>query len=436
MTSKLLWDLIEPITTVFEVMVAYLFFKDFLGIRENVRRWIYLFWFTLFCVSLCVINKLTISPALTVSFSLVSLILLSLLFDSGTRTKVFAAILFIAFMIASEVLAFFFIQQVAHVRPEQVTEQGTYRLLGILISKLILLVITRIVCMRRLERGVRLPMWQWALLLTPPLVSIFIMYTIYAYSSISEKNGLTVLSFISSVSILYINIIIYYLFTSVLLNLSMQTRFRLLEQQMSSQLTHYRELEASQKEMRRFRHDIKNHLLCVENLLHSGQSEAAEDYVSSVTGLVGSTTNIISTGNVVLDSLLSAKLTTISENNIRCENIIEVPAGLNIAPIDACIVFGNSFDNAIEACSRIKNGEKNIRFVIAYKNKSLIYNIVNTTDGTVRTGDGGYLSTKRNFSEIGLGLSNIEQVVKKYDGIMQTKTENNKFDLSVVLYRI
>lgn len=437
MTNKLLWDLIEPATSLFEVTVAYLYFRDFLGKRRDIRGWIYPASFLFYCAALCLLNLFCGYPIVNALFSLVSLVVLSLLFEGSLAGHLFSAALFIAFDMVSDMLSLLCIMALTQHSQQQIVSQSAYRLLGILISNLLLLGITRIVCIGKIEHGTHshLHAWQWAFLLTLPFVSIVILYTLFSFDIVTQPE-LTMLRLVSAVGMLFFNLILYFLFTSMMHFLDAQAQVRLLKQQVEFQAAHYRELEASQKEIRRIRHDMNNHLLCLKHLLNSRQYMEAESYLSSLGGAVEDTSDQIDTGNAVLDSLLSAKLMTIQANRIHCEKTIAIPSGLSIAPIDLCIILGNSFDNAIEACTRMKEGKPEIQFVLIYRNKSLMLHLTNTTDAVPRNTGGRFLSAKRRFCEPGIGLSNMERVVQKYDGVMETACENGLFSLSILLNHI
>ena len=52
---------------------------------------------------------------------------------------------------------------------------------------------------------------------------------------------------------------------------------------------------------------------------------------------------------------------------------------LSVSQIDLCIVIGNLFDNAIEACMALPAGERMIRVYMEMKNTQLYMSFTNST---------------------------------------------------------
>ena len=93
--------------------------------------------------------------------------------------------------------------------------------------------------------------------------------------------------------------------------------------------------------------------------------------------------------------------------------------------VDICIILGNLLDNAIEACNLI-DGYKFIDLKINTKDKKLIIKISNNTNGYVNKVNGRFITTK-NSDMSGLGLIQIDNIVKQYNGYINRKYENNIF---------
>lgn len=126
----------------------------------------------------------------------------------------------------------------------------------------------------------------------------------------------------------------------------------------------------------------------------------------------------------------------INEKHITFDYTIEIPNKIKMKPVDICVLFGNSLDNAIEACERITEGSKKISMIISYRNNSLIYSLSNSTNGHLVKNGRFFKTSKNNYGEHGLGLSNIERTVEKYNGILNIQHEDNMFKLSAVLYDV
>lgn len=104
---------------------------------------------------------------------------------------------------------------------------------------------------------------------------------------------------------------------------------------------------------------------------------------------------------------------------------IRINKDINISNIDMCVILGNLLDNSIESCI-LTEGDKYIDLNIISENDRLIIKISNTTNGKLKYINGKFLSTKKKGIH-GIGLTQVDIAVKKYDGYISRKNENNIF---------
>ena len=195
----------------------------------------------------------------------------------------------------------------------------------------------------------------------------------------------------------------------------------LLEQQAHSLGQYVEEAKLRYEKTKSFRHDIKNHITVVKELLQNQKTEAALRYVEGMENLTADLSFPVSTNHPVLDILLGNKLGIAEENRIevRCSLVVPYPCG--ISDIDFCIILGNALDNAISACSRISNEkQKYIHVAGKVQGDFLFMEIENSYSG-------------RKMIHGGTGLANIRAAVEKYQGAMEIRTEGEKFVLSLLV---
>jgi sensor histidine kinase YesM len=436
MIDKILWSIIEITNTFLSTLITYWFLKDILGLNPSRERYKNILGFFALFLSASIIYLINPNPFFTLIYTLVSIFLLSMLFDGNIKSKSFISIISCSIEFLSELIAVYTIMILSKASESTVAKDGPYRLAGIVISIIIFLVTTRMLSLAKNRRSFDIPTLYWLVLLITPALSILIMYTVFSFSSISETPVQKILSYVTDISLLLINFIIYYLFNKLIEDFNIKTHYKLLKQQIDFQVNHYKDLEMSNSEIRSLRHDIKNHLQCLNELIRTEKKQEAQKYIQSVADILTVNNRLITTGNSVLDSILNAKLMVINEKNINFNYTIEIPREIKIEPVDICILFGNSLDNAIEACERVISDNKSISMIISYKNNSIVYSLSNSTDGRLVKNGKYFLSSKNNYSEHGLGLSNIERTVEKYNGILKIEHENEIFRLSTVLYNI
>ena len=111
-----------------------------------------------------------------------------------------------------------------------------------------------------------------------------------------------------------------------------------------------------------------------------------------------------------------------------------VPPILRINNVDMCILLGNLLDNAVEACSRMSaQTDRFIDVDIRLKGMFLSVDIANSYSGLLNVNGGRYLTTKLKQESHGLGISNVERVVKKYEGRLTFTHDDTTFRAVAIL---
>lgn len=172
---------------------------------------------------------------------------------------------------------------------------------------------------------------------------------------------------------------------------------------------------------RSFRHDVKNHMLLVKELIQNGNTEAALSYIGDIEHLTADLSFPVNTNNPVLDILIGNKLGAAQNSQIEVQCSFIAPNPCGIADIDLCIIFSNALDNAIAACRQDGHDRPGyIHIAGKLQGSFMLIEIQNSCRGT------------RNIHR-GTGLNNIKAVAEKYHGTMEIRTDGECFTLSVLL---
>ena len=188
---------------------------------------------------------------------------------------------------------------------------------------------------------------------------------------------------------------------------------------------HDKEIVNMYKEMSGWRHDFNNHLNMIWGLLETGSKEDVKEYLKEIGTSINKLDKNIYTDNIAINSVLISKMKIIKDNDINVDLDIKINSQINMSSVDICIILGNLLDNSIEACNLI-DGYKFIDLKITTKDNNLIIKISNNTNGNVNKVNGRFITTKnRNMN--GIGLIQIDNIVKEYNGYINRKHENNMF---------
>uniref|UniRef100_N2ALR8 Sensor histidine kinase NatK C-terminal domain-containing protein n=1 Tax=Eubacterium plexicaudatum ASF492 TaxID=1235802 RepID=N2ALR8_9FIRM len=204
-------------------------------------------------------------------------------------------------------------------------------------------------------------------------------------------------------------------------NFRLSTEISLLEQEEYSLNRYVEEAKTRYDETKSFRHDIKNHIAVVKNLLQSGKLEEAVSYMEDMDDMAEKMSFPCSTNNPVVDILVGNKLGIAKSMGINVDCSLLLPYPCSLRDIDICIILSNALDNAIQAVKRLDAGmEKYIHVSGRIQGDFLMMEIENSFHG------------KGAFKK-GTGLSNVKKVAEKYGGAMSIEAQGNKFVLHVLL---
>ncbi len=211
-----------------------------------------------------------------------------------------------------------------------------------------------------------------------------------------------------------------------------QQRFDSMQHILEVQQSHYQDLEEYSNQMSRLRHDLKNHLSILNDLISKGNLEQAKSYISSYSHEITSTKTVITTGNQVVDSILNSKIKKAKNVNIEVNCEIVIPPDFRLPNTDLAIILSNLLDNSIEASSKL-NTNTYINIKMKLHKEALFINISNSFDGQLFISQNQFLSTKKSKKGHGLGLGNVIYIVKKHKGTININHTENEFSVSILI---
>lgn len=193
--------------------------------------------------------------------------------------------------------------------------------------------------------------------------------------------------------------------------------------------TYYAQLEQHQKNVRRLRHDMANHLQTIVTLPEEEIKPYLRELLEDSTFQTGKRV----CENTVVNAVLSAKLTQMEEEGIHADCKVSLPENLPFADTDLCSLFANSLDNAIEACRKVPQKSGTIR-VGARAGKGVFVLRVQNPCHEKPVIRGGVLQTSKHDAEHhGFGTLSIQTIAQKYDGSARFSVEEGQFELLIYL---
>ena len=197
---------------------------------------------------------------------------------------------------------------------------------------------------------------------------------------------------------------------------------RIFTAQMKDLQRHVESVERLYSDLRRFRHDVNNHLMTLEEMYSRGEYEAAGRYAEDMREKMQEISPDIRSGNPVTDAVLSVRKREMEEQGISFVCDFHYPQKGELNAFDLSIILNNALANAVEASA----GEQRREIVLTSRRVKNMYIIetANVFSGSLRVEEpNGLPLTTKTEEGHGYGLSAIRHVAKTYSGDVEIGVE-------------
>lgn len=258
------------------------------------------------------------------------------------------------------------------------------------------------------------------------VVERLISNTIYGDTIVLDSKLGIVFPVVNHIEILFLQVIAFIcIFTSLIVyqniikSISANQMIQLLKQQNHFQQIYMQEAQTRYQQTRSFRHDIKNHITVLSELLKQNLSQQAYQYLYHMEEISKNLSFTVQTGNVVIDALLNSKFSVAEQKNIVIECDLIVPSNIN--EMDWCIVLSNALDNAITESSMITEQKRYICVTGSQKGNFYIICVKNNCREEIK-----------HVPDMGIGLYNIQSICEKYGGTMHIKLQQGMYVIDML----
>ncbi|MBQ8967003.1 GHKL domain-containing protein [Ruminococcus sp.] len=196
-----------------------------------------------------------------------------------------------------------------------------------------------------------------------------------------------------------------------------------------SQKAYYEGMLEREKETRKFRHDINNHVLCLRTLLDDGKYDEAEEYLSSMENRTENLRPTVSTGSELVNAITGDLMSR--HENVSLEWEGHLPEYMDISDMDICTIFSNILDNAFTAAAKCEAGRVRVRTAAA--GPSLMITVVNDIPEPIQLRDSKLVTSKPNKRNHGFGVMNVKECAEKNGGKAEFSFDEKQFTAEVIL---
>ncbi len=191
------------------------------------------------------------------------------------------------------------------------------------------------------------------------------------------------------------------------------------------------EIRTLHQNVRKLKHDMKNHMMVLASYLNCNDIEAAKAYTSEILDKLNAMHSYIETGNSLLNHILNEKLERARSLGISVQAEIETLSFASMRSIDFSALLTNLLDNAIEASGKEETPELRIR--IAAERGYYTIRVKNRTAASVLDTNPKLASTKQEKELHGLGIPQIKEIVDSYNGMYDFYEEDGFFCAGVFI---
>lgn len=247
---------------------------------------------------------------------------------------------------------------------------------------------------------------------------------IFRNMSIIGNNGMLLLSFMfGQITIFSISLYISIIFARrKIMEIDLQNRMKQIEVELQS--------GKDSAEILEFRHEIKNHLVVVGQLLEMDEIDQAKQYLRKINKIPESSGDLLILKNKSLEIILNQKRMAALRSHITVN--LNVTSEIRMDDIELCSLVGNLLDNAIEGTG--VGGYINFSIKPDEDSDGVFINCSNTYQrNRLKFLKGDYVTTKEDSENHGLGIKIIRRIVKKNHGVAKFHPDNELFNVEIYL---
>jgi len=206
---------------------------------------------------------------------------------------------------------------------------------------------------------------------------------------------------------------------------------------LQQQQEYYSMLIEKETDTKKFRHDIKNHIYCISQLLELDKRQEALQYIIHMQEKVERLSILINTGNEIVNIIINDIFGKVTRTNISLQWKGMLPEKLKINNMDLCIIFSNLMKNAVEATEKVKETrELVVQVDVKYSDDSLFIQMKNPIAERIIIVNNRLESLKSDLSKHGFGSLNIENVVDQYGGKITYTSSDDIFAAEIIFHNV
>lgn len=438
--------LMQSVVSILQMLVFTMYLKEILGLRHSI------FWMPVCWILMEVVDRIIIKMADSAGINgLVYLLLLEIIAfwmgDGSWKKKLFITLGFSVVIMVLEILLINIVIISGICDLNLISNDIKISSLILILTQMLAFIFFHIISYYwryQINSETSIKNWLGILFVSGGCFAAVLVLTINMinYDSFSMSQVIVLIILIC------LNFLSYYFYSVSLEKSRIEMETMIYQKQIAIYQERYQDIQKTRKDIWHFQHDINNHLGVIQKLCEDGKGKKKpeecmyeiEKYLKSI----GITYDMIfhntDSENLMIDSIIDIKKGYALSKGIDMVTELYIPPNMKYDSLDMVIILGNLLDNAIEACEKLINKKKpEITLKIQYKMSNIVILVKNTYEG--ENGQSGSSvddslpkTTKTDKKVHGIGMRNAKEIIEKYNGVIEWRTEYGMFIVDVLLY--
>ena len=251
-----------------------------------------------------------------------------------------------------------------------------------------------------------------------PISSTLIIYAIlYSLAEYELGQVFLTLLLIGIVVLLFSNIAVFWVYEFTLKTQSRNMELEYEKQKLKSAAEYYDLLNEQNENSKIVMHDIKRHLNAIKSI---AKDKAVTEYIDDFIEDFSINKSVDYCNNPMANSIVNRYKSFCDKFGVKMNIDIRSADFSFMSDPDITALLDNLLENAVEAAQNTENGFIDFSAFVR-KNKYLSIQLTNSVKNIVAVKNNRIASSKKSDAIHGTGLKSIKRVVKKYDGEINMK---------------
>lgn len=270
------------------------------------------------------------------------------------------------------------------------------------------------------------------------VLNILVIIGIFKMISMTmlDIGNLVEYGIVTTLLVLLSNTCIILIVSRIIKDYKIRNENKILRESVDKEVKNYIASSRENQKVREMYHDIKNHIICINELYKSGNPELAGEYIQKIEGSLKkyeSVRNEFNTGHIISDSILKNKKSMCDEYGINFECKVDFSRYDFLDMTDFCTILSNLLDNAIEACLQVEHSDRYIKISNSIVNNFSLLIVENSKENEIKKDGSKILTSKKDRSIHGIGIDNVRSCVENYNGDMKINYDESSFKVRIMI---